>query len=553
MVHTSGAIPWERVDSHTYERMVAVLLNSIHSSARRTDGAGGDEGKDVSFPGTSGHPVVFQLKSCTGRMNTSRWRQVKRSLKRAAELKPEAWHLVLPIDFTPAEEMEFKEIIAPYPFPCDYMGLTWLDARMAEHPVVPRYFLEGGDTKVVELLRELHAEQAALADGASDLVKRLQKLAVRADEVDPFYGIDFSVQSGTPSVSLRPRYPGAEADRPITVSAAFAFPDTPEARAALGDLEAAVKYGTAARIPAAFVEKVAVDAPAGFGGETSGGEFLIEGTAVGGPPTTVRIVLLGPDGRQIGSLPLTLGPRTVGIAGFQAAATDPSGCLTCRIRVDGQTRNMNIAYEMDLPPRCLPALALPTLRFLSTFGAPNGFQLAFEGAPVTVPTVVIQRPPLVTEEYVELVATFERVQARTGINFVLPETLSAEDYHELLEADKLTNGELVRGRWSGYEFTMEVGTFVHMAEAAGVDVFTGGRMSQHLVRDHYSEIAGQVIPLGPATRILYSAELDNVADVKAAYEKDPGLETVIRLKPGATDDSSLQLGAPAAAFPQTTA
>jgi hypothetical protein len=98
-----------------------VALNYVHPQSRRTDGAGGDDGKDVHFPGQES-VVVFQLKSCTGRMDPGRWQQVKRSLERAAELNPEAWHLVLPIDFTPAEEKRFAEITARFSFPCDYMG-----------------------------------------------------------------------------------------------------------------------------------------------------------------------------------------------------------------------------------------------------------------------------------------------------------------------------------------------------------------------------------------------------------------------------------------------
>ena len=543
MAYTSHAVDWDKLDPHTYERMVGVALNYMHPQSRRTDGAGGDDGKDVSFPGASG-PIVFQLKSCTGRMDTARWAQVRRSLKRAAELKPEAWHLVLPIDFTPAEEKQFAKVVAPYSFPCDYMGLTWLDARMAEYAVVPQYFLQGGEARVLELLRELQEEQAALAGGAPDLINRLQRLAARADEIDPFYLFDFGVFDGRVSISLRPKYLGAEKDRPITVSTGFTFPDTAEGQAARRDLDAAVRYGASAHIPAAFVANVTVDAPAGLGGEHGSGEFLIKGSDVAGPPLTVKMVLVDPGDRQIASLPLTVGPRTVGVAGFQATATDPSGCLRCRLRVDGQTMNLNLAYEMELPPRCLPALAMPTLRFLAKFGAPNRFQLHFEGKGAIMPPVAVEREPLVSEAYVDLVAMFERVQARTQTFFELPASLGDEDYSELVEADKLINGEMVRGRWSASSWTMEVGPFVRQAQALGIDVFSGGRITQFAVSEYERRIAGHVIPLGVGTRILYSAELENADEVKAAYETDPTQEVEIRLRPGSNNDSSLQLGAP---------
>lgn len=543
MAYGSRAVEWNTLDEHTYEHMVAVTLSYIHPGARRTDGAGGDGGKDVYLPTAAGRPEVFQLKCFTARMSNSRWQQVKRSLQKAATLNPVAWHLVLPIDFTPGEEKRFSEITAPYAFPCDYMGLSWLDARMAEFPVVPKYFLQSGEERVLELLREFQAERAALSS-APDLVNRLQQLAARADQIDPFYHFDFSVQGGSVSLALRPKYPGAETDRPITATVEFAWTETPEAHQARSDLDAAVRYGAAAHIPAAFVHNFAVDAPAGLGGEHGSGEFLIKGSDIAGPPVTVNMVLLDPDDRRIASLPLRMGPRSVGMAGFQATATDPSGCLRCRLRVDGQTMNLNLAYEMELPPRCMPAQALPTLRFLTLFGAPNRFQLHIEGAGDVMPAVVVERPPLVASEYVELVAMFERVQSRTHTFFDLPETLTNEDYGRLLEADRLLSGERVRGRWQAFTCTMGVGAFIRLAEANGIDVFAGGRMSQFIVQDIETTIAGHAVPLGLATRILHSAELESPDAVKAAFETDPSQEKEIKLKPGANNDSSCQLGEP---------
>src|ERR1035441_7129908 len=126
MAYSSNAVDWGRRDPHTYEMMMAVLLSYLHPTAHRTDGAGGDGGRDVSFPGPQGLEI-FELKSFTGRMNPTRWGQVKSSLARTALLKPSSWWLVLPIDFTPAEEGRFARIIGNYVFPCDYHGLTWLD------------------------------------------------------------------------------------------------------------------------------------------------------------------------------------------------------------------------------------------------------------------------------------------------------------------------------------------------------------------------------------------------------------------------------------------
>ena len=71
---------------------------------------------------------AFELKSFTGRMTSSRRRQVERSLKRAAILDPARWSLIVPIDPTPAEDRWFRQLGEMlYGFP-----IAWLGRDMAE-------------------------------------------------------------------------------------------------------------------------------------------------------------------------------------------------------------------------------------------------------------------------------------------------------------------------------------------------------------------------------------------------------------------------------------
>jgi hypothetical protein len=532
--------------------MVAVLLSYLHPTAHRTDGAGGDGGRDVSFPGPDGLEV-FELKSFTGRMTPARWTQVKGSLARAAQLTLSSWHLVVPIDFTPGEEARFGRLSGVYGFPCDYFGLTWLNAQMALYPVIPRSFLQGAAEKMFELLKEIGQEQAALAGGAPDLVQRVQRLSQRADELDPFYRFSFSVDQGRVSLALIPRYPGAAMDRPVTVTTSFAFPDNPEGRGAMNALEAAIRYGSQATVPAPFVTAISVDAPAGFGGEHPGGEIFIKGAAVEGPDFKLTLVLFNADGARVGSLPLTVGPRTVGIAGLEAMTTDPSGSLRCKLRVDTQTMNLNLRYEIDLPPCCLPALALPTITFLSEFGSPNSFQLLVESGEALMPATAIERPAGVSKEYVELIAAFQRVQERTHTYFDLPDGLTYEDYRELMEADRLTQGQVTEGRWTGVSMTMEAGRLIEFSTAGKVDLLAGDAATLLYVGDFESRIAGHVLPLGTCTQTLRSAVIENIVEVKAAWETDPTQKVGVRLRPGATDACLLQLGTPSGFVSTTTA
>jgi hypothetical protein len=545
VAYDSFVVEWDKLDPQTYEVMVSVLLSNLHPDAKRTDGSGGDGGKDVSFPTPKGLEI-FELKSFTGRMTPARWRQVEGSLARGRELEPAAWHLVLPIDFTPAEEAKFAEVIADSAFACDYFGLTWLNAQMAEHPRIPRYFLQGGAARVVELLTELGKEEANLTGGVPDLAARLQRLSQRADEIDPHYRLGFGVSdTGAVSVSLSPRYPGAELDRPITITTSFAFPTTPEGLEAHAALTDAIRFGISAVIPSEYVKKVLVDAPAGLGGEHEGGHLVIGGTPITGSEFPINMVLIGPDKRRLASLPLTVGQQTIGAAGFEATATDPSGCIRCRMRTDIEAKRMQLSYEVHLPPTCLPSLALPTVRFLAIFGVPNQMQLELpDGSPLNPPYELDREPP-VAAEYVDIVKAFERLQAHGQVYFNLPSTLSQHDFEELLESDVLLRGETATSTWTPYTMgVIGVGTFVELGRASGIDVLAGESFTQWVVGDFASDISGHKIPLGVCTRRLFSAVVDNLDEVNRAFAEDPTREIEVRLRPGSDDHATLKLGPP---------
>lgn len=232
----NNRIRWEDVESGTYEDMVAVLISRLYPSCRRIDGSGGDGGRDVLLPLPEGLEI-FELKSFTGRLSGSRRTQVKRSLARAAEHEPLRWHLVVPIDPTPAEDRWFAELTATYTFDCDWLGKTWLDSQLAGHPDIHRHFLRGTSDEVVRLLIELQREQAALAGGVPDALDRLQALAAQVNEIDPFYGFVLTSRpDGGVSVAATPKYPGAENDRPVRISGTFQFQDDEKGRTAAAEL-----------------------------------------------------------------------------------------------------------------------------------------------------------------------------------------------------------------------------------------------------------------------------------------------------------------------------
>ena len=130
--------------------MIAVLLSNLHPAAVRTDGAGGDGGRDVHFLGPAGLEI-FELKSFTGRLTSHRVTQVKRSFARARENNPAVWIVVCPIDLTRQEQDKFAAVTAGSGIDCHWFGKTWLDAQMAEHPGISRYFLNDVNDEIIQL------------------------------------------------------------------------------------------------------------------------------------------------------------------------------------------------------------------------------------------------------------------------------------------------------------------------------------------------------------------------------------------------------------------
>lgn len=196
-------IDWKRLEPRQSEEMVAVLLSHVNPLIRRIDGSGGDQGRDSEFD-REGGPEIFQHKSFTGRMTPARRRKVEKSLEKAAARDPVAWHLVVPIDPTPAEHEWFIELGRKYAFPMSWEGFTWLNARMAERPFIARYFAGGESDRVVEMLTELTKEQAAVTDIRVGM-ERLTALAARINEIDPYYRFDVSIRDGSAEISAHPR------------------------------------------------------------------------------------------------------------------------------------------------------------------------------------------------------------------------------------------------------------------------------------------------------------------------------------------------------------
>ncbi len=543
-------VQWDKVPQPTYDDMVAVLLSTLHPAAERLDGRGGDGGRDVQIRHDDGRLDLFELKSFTGRLGwkPDRRSQVERSLTKAARHNPDSWTLVVPIDHNKEELAWFDRLRRRYPFPLAWSGRTWLDKQMANHPAIVRYYLEGGDSEAMRLLRELNREQANLAGGFPDALARLRVLKQRIDDVVPHYWLDISMAGDTITMGLRPRYRGAERDHPIVVNTVFAFPDTPTGQEAAQQLQRALDYGDQVIVEPDYVRDLRVDLPGRLGEAITTRPRIILGPAGEGTlfRLDARAVISDPAGTPLGSLPLRFDRRQPGRRGGVLSGQDVTGVLRLSMRVDHLDRKGMVDFQIGPPPDdLLPGALLPTLRILQHLHAANRLEVRVGASTFMHPSPL---PPTesISSAYIALLEDLERVQGFAHTVFPVPRELGHHDISAIRRAARLVAGEHVPVGSGTISATITLTDLPFFEKLLVDDTPIAIAFTED---DHIETIAGVEVPLGPAIATLSSATVADRAELLAArpwhaeqqlavrFQPSPGVQLEILLASSGKDDN----------------
>ena len=514
--------------------MVAVLLSRLHPDAQRIDGKGGDGGRDVQIVHRQTDTITdaFELKSFTGRMTTSRRRQVALSLRRAAALKPRQWTLVVPIDPTPGEEHWFRKLGKEYPFPTVWAGKTWLDEKVSAFPDIRRYFVEGASDEAIRLLRELREEQAAITD-VHDAVGRLQTLRERLNEIDPYYryelstgetakaslpaNVVLSVDFGDARVDLYPKYSGASLDRPITFDFKLVFGPGDEV------VLDALNYGQPVTIPPHIVSNVTIDAPSGLGGSFARREIDIHPVErMLHEPITLALSLMDGD-RLLAVCPVHIEERTRGLRGFVVAGADSTGWLQFRLKVDTAAEKLEADFRLT-PRPALPVALVPLFRWLGAWQPAHRLSIRWPGGlevGCEIPT------PFEDEGLGRVVEALAYLQDRSSVHWEMSPSLTPEQGQEILKAEGLLKGERVDYAWTS--LTLHPNRW-----GPELEELVDGHARQVIIeQDSWLELEGIEIPLGRIRTHVESARLADPEGVRQALKT--GLMPRLRLVPGDTD------------------
>lgn len=457
-------IDWTNVPSHQFERLVGCLLSDLHQ-ARRVDGRGGDGGVDMYFTDERGIHV-FECKSFTGRLGRDGGRrtQVERSLRRAAAQSPASWTLIAPIDPTPGEQDWFDGLRSRYEFDLAWFDLTWLEVEVARRPWLRRHFVDNDAERVVDLLRDLNQEQAALAGGAPDAVARVQRVVDLLDETDPFYRYRITSGVGQQRVEVFPRYPGAEDDRPIRFGFRLADEDPVAHETARSALERALAFGEQVELDESVVRDMQIDMPANLGGVFPTGSIRIGAAEPEAIQLRGALAAIDERGQVVAAVPITYLERRAGMRGVVLMGRDVSGLLRVRAAVEEAERKLNLGIELDISEPFLPGEALPAARLAQRLAAPHRLRVTFEGQ--TAGDLAMDGHAPLAARTVALLEALDRIQTSLGSFFTVPPTITEHDVKNIHLADELLSGRTVDISVPVTEATLEVhdaeGTLVHL-------------------------------------------------------------------------------------------
>ncbi|GAB7192152.1 hypothetical protein NUM3379_28610 [Kineococcus sp. NUM-3379] len=494
------------------EEFVAVALGRAHPGIQRIDGAGGDEGRDMQYV-AEGIREIYEVKSFTGRMSPrspNRRVQVERSLKKAAELNPTSWTLIVPIDPNPVEDRWFDGLRRQYPFPLEWWGLGWLNDMAATHSDARKYFFEDANAEVVRLLRELKGEDAVVGS-IQDAFARTRSLRDKLNEIDPYYRfhvIDGPIEAaqlahpaavmymqegndpavGVLSVAVVEKQTGAAIDRPMTVNLRLNFDQDEVDQRREQELRGALNFGRDVIVASDNVQGVVVDAPAGLGGSYTSATISLGSVATPNSIQAGKIEVRDPDGSTVAALPLVFNKSTRGQHGIELSGADISGVLKVTFRIDSKAKKVEIDFHTVGTRLVTAAQALPALRLAASIKAPNELSIAFEGVDVGDFETLTNEAAPVSSGLVELFTQLRDIQDAANNWFEVTLDLTEADVREIRETHALLRGEVITVAPREVPFQLHPGKTM-------ADVVQGPvAVALPFVRE--ASIAGQVFRLG---------------------------------------------------------
>lgn len=451
-------IDWAGLGQERFDRTVEVLLRDrFGPRVRAVNGKGGDGGVDIEIRMEYDILWIIQLKyfetGFSGGFSPRR-KQIKKSYQKAMSQQPSLWTLIVPCLCTTPEDEFVKNLNGGQNSPViTVVDRDDLDKWMAEAPHIEASVLRTTNSELERLAKIFNQEKAAMLEGISDVVSRVTNLGSVVNSLHPEWAVGFAYgPTGLSSVSVQPRYPGAQVADPITFAVGLG-----ELSADLNDaLTRSIGYGTSETVvlPAAVVTSVHI----------SGGPFVSRDY----PPGAVQL-MTAPSGPLRGKrLEITasfgdkLAPQTFegaithsapGDIGGTIEADFCSGHLKVRLRLphpqltgplEGPATpglDMSLEYESVRPS--LVAEVLSTARLIQVA---DRIEISADGQQLTAAKPL---SPAVSDYDAELISIeqfagdLDVIQRHTNRYFDIPASMSTHDRVKARVARLLIEGYIV--------------------------------------------------------------------------------------------------------------
>jgi hypothetical protein len=477
---------WEALSAEAFEQLCAVLISRIHPEVRRVEASGLERGFDFLIPTATGS-ILYQCKSYYGSLTSSRRRQIEQVLTRAEVLEPKQFNLVVPLDPANSDARWFAKVTSAFDFECRILGRVWLDAQLDALPDVRNYYLRGARDELAPTLQELLREQGMAGRRSNIDREQVVRLAQRLSSIDPQYAFAASIDvSGAPSLSIWPKYPGAEYDRPLNVrknsSQRLARGNSPSAEeiedTGRGRLQSYVKE-VRSHLPEPLIEML-------WGSDES-------------QSTKSFVRVLKESGLTAAQLPLIVESREVEERIATALLWDVTHSFSVKIIADLDSQTVKCTFKYALPEPAIPAQIIPALKLLMECRPPNSVSVIIDGSEVGPPMKLEE--PLGPEQtgYEAVVQDLGEIQQLSGVYFFLPANLTARELDEIKTARRLLNGEEVSKDWSELKMTTTVGALASLNST-----LERGPGTLAVDAELTLTIDGEHIPLGMTRRIMPS-------------------------------------------------
>jgi len=482
-------VEWSRHSGDDVEFVIAIMLSRENTNAQRIRPSRGDKGIDILVPVDDGFDI-YQIKSYTGEINSSRKRHITKSWERLREyietsgLAVRRWYLTMPEDATTENLAWLNDLTEAAGFPCAWRGLNYVEALAAKYPDIIDYYFRDGKDRLEEKIRELmalmgmHTTTDTIPATLSE--DRLTTLHDLVNSLDPHFYYDFAVDTvpegsppPAPDIANRPRllaaclygrgdrcittyinarYEGAELDRPVPGEVSLDLTKHPDARE---QLQAMFDYGVGFTSPPGTASGN-FDLPGGYGGTFEGATLRFgEAHIPGVRPFRLRLRIVDEEGSELAIIFTDMEAATIGQTGryVHSIGKEEHGVFTVETVLDKQEGTMRIGLAACNLTGTIPSKVRNGFLFISQFKPPNALQILPELGPAGPEIHPITESPEWANETNYLVDVFDAlatIQDYTQIQIRTPDltTTPTRTSKHWIRAAKLLRGERLVQSWS---------------------------------------------------------------------------------------------------------